>query len=148
MNQLPHKEIALFLENALLAHGADVERVVSRAVLGCMADGVMTLDWEKRITSFNRAAETITGSTLLSPPPSPRTPQQSAILEQKARNVKHARMLLDLRKALGSRVFEDVGLDKTVDQNDMTLEDARDQAVDLIVDAERSGRVVLPVFRL
>lgn len=54
-------QISLFLENALLAHGADVERVVSRAVLDSMADGVMTLDWEKRITSFNRAAETITG---------------------------------------------------------------------------------------
>ncbi len=54
-------QISLFLENALLAHGADVERVVSRAVLDSMADGVMTLDWEKRITSFNRAAENITG---------------------------------------------------------------------------------------
>jgi signal transduction histidine kinase len=54
-------QISLFLENALLAHGADVERVVSRAVLDSMADGVMTLDWEKRITSFNRAAEAITG---------------------------------------------------------------------------------------
>jgi signal transduction histidine kinase/GAF domain-containing protein len=54
-------QISLFLENALLAHGADVERVVSRAVLDSMADGVMTLDWEKRITSFNRAAESITG---------------------------------------------------------------------------------------
>jgi two-component system, OmpR family, phosphate regulon sensor histidine kinase PhoR len=54
-------QIALFLENALLAHGSDVERVVSRAVLDSMADGVMTLDWEKRITSFNRAAEAITG---------------------------------------------------------------------------------------
>lgn len=52
---------ALFLENALLVSGADVERVVARAVLESMADGVFTLDWEKRITSFNPAAETITG---------------------------------------------------------------------------------------
>lgn len=52
---------ALFLENALLVSGADVERVVARAVLDSMADGVFTLDWEKRITSFNPAAEAITG---------------------------------------------------------------------------------------
>ncbi|MCA9796678.1 MAG: PAS domain S-box protein, partial [Candidatus Eremiobacteraeota bacterium] len=52
---------ALFLENALLVSGADVERVVARAVLESMADGVFTLDWEKRITSFNPAAEHITG---------------------------------------------------------------------------------------
>lgn len=61
MAKLMAHQIGLFLENALLAHGADVERVVSRAVLDSMADGVMTLDWEKRITSFNRAAESITG---------------------------------------------------------------------------------------
>ncbi|MBI3929044.1 MAG: PAS domain S-box protein [Armatimonadetes bacterium] len=52
---------ALFLENSLLVSGADLERVVARAVLDSMADGVFTLDWEKRITSFNPAAEAITG---------------------------------------------------------------------------------------
>lgn len=52
---------ALFLENTLLMTGAEVERVVARAVLKSMADGVYTLDWEKRITSFNPAAELITG---------------------------------------------------------------------------------------
>ncbi len=52
---------ALFLENSLLVTGSDVERVVARAVLESMADGVLTLDWEKRITSFNPAAEQITG---------------------------------------------------------------------------------------
>lgn len=52
---------ALFLENTLLVTGSDVERVVARAVLESMADGVMTLDWEKKITSFNPAAEQITG---------------------------------------------------------------------------------------
>ncbi|MFA5506072.1 MAG: GAF domain-containing protein, partial [Vulcanimicrobiota bacterium] len=40
---------ALFLENSLLVTGSDVERVVARAVLESMADGVMTLDWEKKI---------------------------------------------------------------------------------------------------
>lgn len=54
-------QTALFLENALLVSGADVERVVARAVLESMADGVFTLDWEKKITSFNPAAEAITG---------------------------------------------------------------------------------------
>ncbi len=52
---------ALFLENTLLVTGSDVERVVARAVLESMADGVFTLDWEKKITSFNPAAEEITG---------------------------------------------------------------------------------------
>lgn len=52
---------ALFLENSLLVTGSDVERVVARAVLESMADGVFTLDWEKKITSFNPAAEQITG---------------------------------------------------------------------------------------
>lgn len=52
---------ALFLENTLLVTGSDVERVVARAVLESVADGVMTLDWEKKITSFNPAAEQITG---------------------------------------------------------------------------------------
>ncbi len=52
---------ALFLENTLLVTGSDVERVVARAVLESMADGVFTLDWEKKITSFNPAAEQITG---------------------------------------------------------------------------------------
>lgn len=52
---------ALFLENSLLVTGSDVERVVARAVLESMADGVMTLDWEKKITSFNPAAEQISG---------------------------------------------------------------------------------------
>ncbi len=52
---------SLFLENTLLVTGSDVERVVARAVLESMADGVFTLDWEKKITSFNPAAEQITG---------------------------------------------------------------------------------------
>jgi signal transduction histidine kinase len=54
-------QTALFLENTLVAHRSDVERVVSRAVLASMADGVFTLDWERKITSFNPAAEAITG---------------------------------------------------------------------------------------
>jgi PAS domain S-box-containing protein len=32
-----------------------------QAVLGCVADGVFTVDCNWRITSFNRAAERITG---------------------------------------------------------------------------------------
>lgn len=52
---------SLFLENTLLVTGSNVERVVARAVLESMADGVFTMDWEKKITSFNPAAEHITG---------------------------------------------------------------------------------------
>ncbi|CAN0006737.1 unnamed protein product, partial [Phaeothamnion confervicola] len=54
-------QTGLFLDQALTVHTADVERVVAKAVLESMADGVFTLDFEKRITSFNPAAEAITG---------------------------------------------------------------------------------------
>lgn len=60
-------------------------------------------------------------SALLSPPPSPNS---------KA-SVERGNMLLSLRKALGSRVFED---------EVMCLEDARDRVVDMIVDADRRQR--------
>jgi len=85
-------------------------------------------------------------STLLSPPPSP-TMRGS---------VKYTRMLLELRKALGNRVFEDEDDDDDTDgvegeSDDMEvggyvsscvlgLEDARDQVVDMIVDVERRGK--------
>lgn len=59
--QLAAYQTALLLENTLLVTGTHVERVVARAVLESMADGVLTLDWERRITSFNPAAEHITG---------------------------------------------------------------------------------------
>jgi hypothetical protein len=58
---------------------------------------------------------------LLSPPPNP---------SSKA-SVERGNMLLSLRKALGSRVFED---------EVMCLEDARDRVVDMIVDADRRRR--------
>lgn len=61
--RLMAREVSLILENAMLVSTADLERVVARAVLDSMADGVYTLDWEKRITSFNPAAEQITGWT-------------------------------------------------------------------------------------
>jgi hypothetical protein len=80
-------------------------------------------------------------STLLSPPPSPRS----------KRNVKYARMLLELRRALGNRVFEDDNSD-VVDMEGnggygdsrsvLGLEDARDRVVDMIVDVERRERGV------
>ena len=89
-------------------------------------------------------------SSLLSPPPSPTIKG----------NMNYARMLLELRKALGNRVFEDnVDDDNTDDAegegDDMEggagggcassrvlgLEDARDRVVDMImpVDVERRG---------
>ena len=84
-------------------------------------------------------------STLLSPPPSP-TMRGSA---------KYAQMLLELRKALGNRVFEDDDDTDTDDVEDeaedvdmdgygsshvLGLEDARDRVVDMIVDVERRGK--------
>lgn len=60
-------------------------------------------------------------STLLSPPPSP-------ILKMCGQ---HDRMLLELRKALGNRAFEETDV--------LGLEDARDYMVDMIVDRERFG---------
>ena len=71
-------------------------------------------------------------STLLSPPPSPTF----------KRSVKYARMLLDLRKALGNRVFEDNNTDVEGDSEGVGLEDARDRVVDMIVDVERRERGV------
>jgi signal transduction histidine kinase len=58
---LAAEQTALFVDQALTRHAVDVERVVSKAVLESMADGVYTMDFEKRITSFNPAAEQITG---------------------------------------------------------------------------------------
>ena len=72
--------------------------------------------------------------------------------------MKYARMLLELRKALGNRVFEDNVDDDNTDDvegegDDMEggagggcascllrLEDARDRVVDMIVDVERRGK--------
>ena len=81
---------------------------------------------------------------LISPPPSP-TRKKSA---------KYARMLLELRKALGNRVFEDnnPNNDDNVDEEGgyaassptcvLGLEDAKDRVVDMIVDVERKERGV------
>jgi len=77
-------------------------------------------------------------STLLSPPPSPTL----------KRSVKYVQMLFELRKALGNRVFED---DTDVegeggedgDSRVLGLEDARDRAVDMIVDVERREKYPL-----
>ncbi|KAH6905342.1 hypothetical protein BKA70DRAFT_1402659 [Coprinopsis sp. MPI-PUGE-AT-0042] len=62
-------------------------------------------------------------SLLISPPPSPTG----------ARVSKEGQALLSLRKALGSRVFED-------GDREGSMEDARDKVVDLIVDTERRGK--------
>ncbi|KAJ2937071.1 hypothetical protein H1R20_g24, partial [Candolleomyces eurysporus] len=67
-------------------------------------------------------------SVLLSPPPSPTSRSQSS---------KEGNLFLDLRKALGSRVFED-------GDREGEMEDARDRVVDLIVEMERRGRSSSP----
>jgi len=96
----------------------------------------------RRVFAAHTHPECGPSSTLLSPPPSP-TPKTSA---------RHARMLLELRKALGNRVFEDTDVEgEAEDMEDgyhssraLGLEDARDQVVDMIVDVERRERGVLP----
>ena len=78
-------------------------------------------------------------STLLSPSPSPTLT---------TRSVNYARMLLELRKALGDRVFEDndtnVDGEGEVDMKGgydasrvLRLEDARDRVASITVDVER-----------
>ncbi|TFK41459.1 hypothetical protein BDQ12DRAFT_645918 [Crucibulum laeve] len=63
-------------------------------------------------------------SALLSPPPSPKGKEEGG-------------MVFELRRALGSRVFEDA-------MGGGTLEDARDKVVDLVVEFERRGRALTP----
>lgn len=94
----------------------------------------------RRVFAAHLHAECGPSSTLLSPPPSPTV----------TKSVKHAQMLLELRKALGNTVFEDTD----VEGEDMEggydssrpfgLEDARDRVVDMIVDVERRERGVSP----
>ena len=67
-------------------------------------------------------------SVLLSPPPSPTSRSQAS---------KEGNLFLDLRKALGNRVFED-------GDREGEMEDARDRVVDLIVEMERRGRSSSP----
>ena len=97
----------------------------------------------RRVFAANLHAECGPSSTLLSPPPSPtlRT------------SVRHAHMLLELRKALGNNVFEDTGvegedenLEDGYDDSSRAfgLEDARDRVVDMIVDVARRERGGLP----
>lgn len=52
---------SLAIENAMLYANALMEKDKTRSIVENMGDGVLTLDWERRITSFNEAAELITG---------------------------------------------------------------------------------------
>lgn len=87
-------------------------------------------------------------SALISPPPSPASTIRPGVRssatgsQQKERNV-----LLELRRALGSRVFEDDAERESEVEGECEcslLEDARDRVVDLVVDMERRGRSVSP----
>lgn len=89
------------------------------------------------------SSSTVTFSTLLSPPPTPRTVPAQMLVQSNVKGKKQRKMLLDLRKVLGSRVFEDGAniLSDGKEQEDAGLEDARDRVVDLIVDIERRERL-------
>jgi hypothetical protein len=104
---------------------------------------------ETECDSCKSSTPTMVPSTLLlSPPPSPRTaaPLQqrvSSAMQMTTKRREQNRMLLDLRTALGSRVFEDgpcAGVGEAKGDFGIGLEDARDRVVDLVVDLERKER--------
>ncbi|EAU82892.1 hypothetical protein CC1G_05514 [Coprinopsis cinerea okayama7 len=82
---------------------------------------------------FSGTTTPTVSSLLISPPPSPtgRVAKDGSVGGGGG-------ALLSLRKALGSRVFED-------GDKEGSMEDARDKVVDLIVDTERRGRSVTPL---
>lgn len=99
---------------------------------------------------MSSSTPTMARSSLLSPPPSPRTTAQvqtlSRAMQMNTRRREQNRTLLELRKALGSRVFEDgacTGAGQTKEMCVVGLEDARDRVVDLVVDLERNERADL-----
>jgi PAS domain S-box-containing protein len=54
-------QVALGIENARLYKNALYEKNKTEAILKSIGDGVVTLDWERKITSFNPAASDISG---------------------------------------------------------------------------------------
>ena len=76
-------------------------------------------------------------SALISPPPSPSTRSRTPTPTKDSMG----NALLDLRKALGSRVFED---GEQEGDGESAMELARDKVVDLVVEMERRGRSVTP----
>jgi len=90
----------------------------------------------------------VSNSSFLSPPPSPNKTSGS-LVSSKIKSSKRAKMMLELRKVLGCRVFEGcVGRQECRAQERKVggggvvegLEEARDLVVDLIVDFERRDR--------
>jgi hypothetical protein len=99
----------------------DVDESSERGVDGEIRALLTALVLYKRM--FSGSNTPTVSSLLISPPPSPTG----------ARVSKEGQALLSLRKALGSRVFED-------GDREGSMEDARDKVVDLIVDTERRGK--------
>jgi len=54
-------QVALGIENAVLYKNAVLEKNKTEAILHSIGDGVVTLDWERKITSINPAASEISG---------------------------------------------------------------------------------------
>jgi len=54
-------QVALGIENAVLYKNAVLEKNKTEAILRSIGDGVVTLDWERKITSINPAASEISG---------------------------------------------------------------------------------------
>jgi hypothetical protein len=101
-------------------------------------------------SEFSEASDTETeterghsssSSSLLSPPPSPGATFRAGTLN--AKSTKRAKMMLELRGVLGSRVFEGCAggyVDGDGAKGVEGLEEAKDQVVDLIVNFERRDR--------
>jgi PAS domain S-box-containing protein len=53
--------LAITIDNALLMSGILLEKGRISSVFESMKEGVISMDWERKITDFNRAAEEITG---------------------------------------------------------------------------------------
>ncbi|MBI2266367.1 MAG: GAF domain-containing protein [Armatimonadetes bacterium] len=53
--------VAVSLENATLYRNAVIEKNKLEAIMDSMGDGLLTLDWERRITSLNEATEKLLG---------------------------------------------------------------------------------------
>jgi len=86
----------------------------------------------------------VSNSSLLSPPPSP---ANGSLVPSKIKSSKRAKMMLELRRVLGCRVFEgcvgkhECGVVRNVGGGVVEgLEDARDLVVDFIVDFQRKDR--------
>jgi hypothetical protein len=101
----------------------------------------------RQVFGVQKKGVTSVTSALISPPPSPSSTIRPGVRASKGGQQKERNVLWDLRRALGSGVFEDGAHHAEGEEEEgegSRLEDARDKVVDLVVDMERRGRSVSP----